>query len=153
MVRFSIEKQTKTQTELATMVDKNKIRTITSTNQELAGESDYVQLEQGIFAYDYRRLFTLDGSLKTKKDPSVGKFAEFYKQAGRFAQKGDDFLLRGSNFIVSVDPTLVVSQKLNILEKDFVDSLDILTKTTFENGQETRQHHRFASRYSGRITC
>ena len=136
MKLFSIEKNTKTTNELEELTNPQKTRTLTMANQTIAKSSDYVQLEQGVFAYDYKRLFSLDGSLKIKHDPSLGKFAEFYKKEGRYARKGDDFILRGSRYIVSIDPILVVSQKLNVLQKDFTDALDVITKVSFEESQE-----------------
>ncbi len=127
MTIFSLEKSKLSHKELVNLVDREAAKKVIDVNNDGAIESDVVVYEQGIFGMDYEKLFTLDGSIKTKVDPSKGGFGKFYDFSGRVSKKGDDFILHGPRYLTAVDPTLVVSQKLRIFEKDFVDALDVLT--------------------------
>ena len=137
MTIFSFEKSKLTREQLTDLVDKSKIEERNKVNIETALSSDSIIFEQGIFGMDYNKLFTLDGSIKTKSDPSTGVFGTFYITLGRLSKKGDDYILHGPRYLTAVDPTLVVSQKLRIFEKDFVDSLDILTSVNANRGAKT----------------
>ncbi len=95
----------------------------------LAMGADVIKEHKGIFQFeDFPKNFTLDGSLKTKNDPRAsGHYARFFSTERRFAKKGSDYILRGSNYLVSIDPTLEVRQKLEILWRDFDDAVDALS--------------------------
>lgn len=106
-----------------------EIRASIAQNVKAAIGAEAIQQKQGIFALeDFTKHFTFDGSLKSKRDPiQSAHYGEFFSREGRLSKKGNDYIFRGANYLVSIDPTLEVRQKLDLLASDFVDAVDALS--------------------------
>jgi lipopolysaccharide export system protein LptA len=76
--------------------------------------ADIIREHKGIFQFEeFSKKYTFDGSSKTKNDPKAsGNYGHFFALERRYAMKGDDYILRGANYLVSIDPALEVRQKL-----------------------------------------
>ncbi len=137
---FSIPKSELSPEKFEKYLDGEEVRSTIARNLEAAIGSDIVTNKQGIFRFDdFARRFTIDGSLKMKKRPGeVEPYNRFFSIAGRFSKRGDDYVLRGVHYLVSIDPTLEVRQKLRILWRDFNDAVDVLS---LEGGVISDEHY------------
>lgn len=124
---YSIPKKDLTPEEFDTYLEGTEVRAAITRNMEIGAQ--IVKEGRGIFGIpEFTKLFTFDGSIKTKNDPKQSAhYGPFFSLEGRFAKKGDDYILRGTNYLVSIDPTLEVGQKINTIQTDFVDAVDALS--------------------------
>lgn len=115
-------------------------RATIARNVEAAIGADVIREKKGIFRFeDFPSRFTFDGSLKAKDDPRASRpYGRFFTLDRRFSMKGDDYILRGANYLVSIDPTLEVRQKLEILSRDFADAVDVLS---FDGSTISEDHY------------
>lgn len=125
---FSIPKSELTPEQLDQYLEGVETRKTIKENVERALGSEIVEEKNGIFQFeDFPSHFTFDGALRTKQNPKhAGKYGQFFIIEGRYSQKGNDYLLRGVHYLVSIDPTLEVRQKLRILWRDFEDAMELL---------------------------
>jgi predicted NAD-dependent protein-ADP-ribosyltransferase YbiA (DUF1768 family)/hypoxanthine phosphoribosyltransferase len=128
---YSIPKAELDQVALEGYFDGTEVRAAISKNVEAALGAEMVQEGKGIFGVEnFASKFTFDGSIQTKHDPkNAGPYGQFFGNGRqrRYAQKGDTYLLRGANYLVSIDPALDLNDKMNILEADFTAALDAVS--------------------------
>ena len=81
----------------------------------------------------------MDGSIKMSAKDFEKTKIDFFRKSQRYTKFKDQIYLRGARYLVSIDPTLEVRQKLRIMEVDFSDAISELYRTDIVNRRAPRK--------------
>ncbi len=126
MGTFAFEKSGLAPEALDDMVDLERRRREMKARVGRVFESEIVKNKQGIFAFDFAKRFSIDGSLRSNVDPRTGAYKDFFSRKGRVSIEHGAYYFRGERYLAADDKRRDVSATAEIFREDFEDALRML---------------------------